>query len=306
MALIPLKLFPEKTNIDFIKYKYFSIFISTILIAGTIFLVATKGFNFGIDFTGGIVIEARFEQAPDLQKMRESLGKENLGEVSLQNFGNENDVLIRLGQTSEDEKERLATVETVKKNIAENFTGNVEYRKVDYVGPKVGGELIRSGFIALLLTFAAIMVYIWVRFEWQYGVGVIAALIHDAILTIGFFSLTQLEFNLTSIAAILTVVGYSVNDSVVIYDRVRENFRKFKKMPLHELINLSTNETLARTLMTSMTTIISLIVLVIVGGEVIKSFSVATLFGILIGTYSSIYVGGIALIYTKLRPESAD
>ena len=190
----------------------------------------------------------------------------------------------------------------VKKDISVNISPYVEYRRIDYVGPKVGGELIKGGVIALLLSFASIMGYIWIRFEWQYGIGGIVALIHDVWLTIGFFSLTQLDFDLSSVAAILTIIGYSINDSVVIYDRIRENLRKYKKMAISELLNLSINETLSRTILTVSTVLVAVLTLILVGGEVIKSFSLSTFFGILIGTYSSIYISAPILIFLNLRP----
>jgi preprotein translocase subunit SecF len=305
MSFIPLKLFPAKTNIDFIGLRFVTFFVSMFFIIATIVLLATRGLNFGIDFTGGILIEAKFEQTVELPRMRDLLQKAELGEISLQTFGGENNILIRLGQSSTDEGERAIAVNKVKSILAENFSGGIDYRKVDYVGPKVGDELIKDGGIALLLTFGAIMLYIWVRFEWQFGVGAILALVHDTVATLGFFSITQLEFNLTSIAALLTIIGYSINDSVVIFDRIRENFRKFKKMPLPEIINLSTNETMSRTIMTASTTLVALVALVLVGGDVIRSFSLAALFGIAIGTYSSIYVASPVLIYMKLRDDKA-
>jgi preprotein translocase subunit SecF len=297
----PLKLIPDNLKIDFMGKRWIAFSFSIILTIATIGLLCTKGLNFGIDFTGGILIDAKFQEAPELAKMRTLLKESNIGEVSLQSFGKENNVLIRIGQTSGDEQERAKVVNQVKQVLEQNFGSNIEYRKVDYVGPKVGNELIKSGALALVLTLGAIMLYIWLRFEWQYGVAGIVALIHDAVLTLGFLSLTQLDFDLSTIAAILTIIGYSINDSVVIFDRIRENMRKFKKMGLTELLNLSVNETMARTIMTSTTTLVSVLALVLVGGEVVRSFSLAVLFGIAVGTYSSIYIGSPVLIYMKLR-----
>ncbi len=304
MRLFPLKLFPDESKIDFISKRWIAFIFSTVLTILTVVLLFTKGLNLGIDFTGGILIEAKFEQAADLGKMRDILKHDELGDISLQTFGNDNTILIRVGKSSDDAQERIVVVNKIKTSLAENFTGGIEYRKVDYVGPKVGDELIRSGFLALILSFAAMMVYIWFRFEWQYGLGGIIAIVHDAILTLGFFSFTGLEFNLSSIAAILTVVGYSINDSVVIFDRIREDIRKYKKLPITDLINLSVNSTLSRTILTSVTTLLSLIALIVFGGEVVKSFSIATFFGILIGTYSSVYIGTPVLIYMKLRRDA--
>lgn len=305
MAFFPIRFIPDGTKIDFMGKRIPAFAMSVLLILLTIFLLSTRGLNFGIDFTGGILIEARFEQVPQLAEMRGFLKDADIGDISLQTFGQDNNILIRVGQAAGDEKERLHIVETIKTKLAENIKTGIEYRKVDYVGPKVGDELIKDGALALILSFAAMMVYVWVRFEWQYGVGAIIALVHDAILTLGFFSLTGLEFNLSSIAAVLTIVGYSINDSVVIFDRIRENMRKFKKMPVPEMLNLSVNDTLSRTILTASTTLVSLVALVMVGGEVVKSFSLATFFGIAVGTYSSIYIGSPVLIYMKIKSAEA-
>ena len=301
MALFPIKILPAETKINFLGKRWGAFILSLALILFSIFLLVSRGLNLGIDFTGGILIEVRFDKAPLLSDMRTYLKDVDAGDISLQTFGQENNILIRVGHQTGGEKERLQVVEAIKKILDKNIDSNIEYRKVDYVGPKVGSELIRSGSLSLLFAFVAIMIYIWIRFEWQYGFGAILALVHDSILTLGFFSFTQLEFNLSSIAAILTIIGYSINDSVVIFDRIRENFRKFKVMPLAELLNLSINENLVRTVTTSLTTLVALLALVFVGGEVIKSFSLAALFGVLVGTYSSIYIAAPFLIYTKLR-----
>jgi preprotein translocase SecF subunit len=298
-----LKIVPDNTNIKFLEKRFITFFLSSLAIVATIFLLSTRGLNLGIDFTGGILMDVKFEQEVEIGKMRELLAKENLGEVSLQTFGESGNVLIRIGGSSVSKEERNIIIDKVKTVLSTNFKGDIQYRKVDYVGPKVGEELMKSGSLALLLSFVSMMIYIWFRFEWQYGVGGILALVHDAFITLGFFSLTQIDFNLTSIAAILTIIGYSINDSVVIFDRIRDNLRKYKKMPIIELLNLSINETITRTTLTSVTTIISLIVLVLVGGEVIRGFSLATMFGIIIGTFSSIYISAPVLIYFNLRPE---
>lgn len=285
--------------------KWIGFSISLLLVALSLVLLPTKGLNLGIDFSGGILIEARMPEPADLGKMRTLLSDQNFGEVSLQNFGSPNDIMIRIGKQQGGQAEQTKAVETVKALFAKNFGPNIDYRKVDFVGPQVGEELIQKGIISILLSFAAIMVYVWIRFEWQYGVGALLALVHDAILTLGFFSLTGLEFNLTSIAALLTIVGYSINDSVVIYDRIRENVRKFKKMPMDALLNLSINETLSRTVLTVLTTLLSALALIFFGGEVIRSFSLSVFFGIMVGTFSSIYISAPVLIYLKLRPEAA-
>jgi preprotein translocase subunit SecF len=299
-----MQLIKANTKLDFLGKRNLAFGLSIILMILTVISLFTRGLNFGIDFTGGILIEAEFKEAPDLAKMRASLKDAGIGEVSLQTFGKPTNVMIRIGQEAAQESARVKIVDIVKTNIIQNIGKNVEYRRVDYVGPKVGEELIKGGIVALLLSFASIMCYIWFRFEWQYGIGGIVALIHDAWLTIGFFSLTQLDFDLSSVAAILTIIGYSINDSVVIYDRIRENLRKYKKMPIAELLNLSINETLSRTILTVSTVLVAVLTLILVGGEVIKSFSLSTFFGIAIGTYSSIYISAPILIYLNLRPET--
>ncbi len=301
MAIFPLKLFPDNTHIDFIGKRNIAFLLSSLGIILTIVLLFTRGINFGIDFTGGILIEAGFEQAQELSGIREQLNNNIEGDVSLQHFGSDEVVLIRIGQKDGSEAERLKNIETTKTVLNNYVSGNIDYRKVEYVGPKVGGELIEAGAISLLLSLVAIMLYIWFRFEWQFGIGAIVALFHDTILTIGFFSLTQLEFNLASVAALLTIVGYSINDTVVVFDRVRENLRRYKKMPLPELLNLSTNNTLSRTILTAGSTILALFALVYFGGAIVQSFSLSALFGIVVGTYSSIYIASPILIFTSIR-----
>lgn len=296
-----------KTHIDFMGKRKLAFFFSLLLSIGSFVLLFQKGLNFGIDFAGGIVMEVRTNEPLPLSELRKTLGREKLGEISLQYFGSDRDILIRLQQQGEgDSVAQKKAVEAIKANINKHFPNyQADYRKVDYVGAQVGEELIKSGILALVLAYASIMVYMWVRFEWQYGVGAIITLLHDGILALGFFSLTGLEFNLTSVAALLTIVGYSVNDTVVIYDRIRENLRKYKKMPLGEVINLSTNETLARTIKTVATTFVATLALALWGGEVIKSFSYAMLFGVAFGTYSSIYISAPILIHTRLRKEAS-
>jgi len=296
-----LRLVPQKTTINFLNMKLLAFVLSALLILGTVFELTSKGLNFGTDFTGGIVIELRTEEAVELSVLRRMLSDADFGEVSLQTIGNANDIMIRLQGS---EGDRTETINKVKTILEAKITSPIDYRKVDYVGPQVGRELITAGALALGLSFAALMVYIWVRCEWQFGVGAVIALLHDALLTLGLFSLLGLEFNLTSIAAILTIIGYSINDSVVIFDRIRENLRKYKKMSLEELLNISINDTLSRTILTAGTTMAALIALVWLGGEVIKGFSITVLFGVAIGTYSSIYIAAPSLIYMNLRRES--
>lgn len=298
-----MQVIPANTKIDFLGKKWWAFGLSIFFMVATVVLLCTRGLNLGIDFTGGILIEAEFTQAPDLTTIRHELKNTGIGEISLQTFGKPTNVMIRVGQKAAEESSKSKVVDAVKANIEQNFGKDVQYRRVEYVGPKVGGELIKGGLIALMLSFASILLYVWFRFEWQYGIGGIAALIHDAWLTIGFFSLTQLEFDLSSIAAVLTIVGYSINDSVVIYDRIRENLRKYKKMPIDELLNISINDTLSRTILTVSTVLVSVLTLIIFGGEVIRSFSLATFFGILAGTFSSIYISAPILIFLNLRRD---
>jgi len=232
--MFPIRILPSHTSFNFLGKKWGAFIISIVLVFLTFALLFTKGLNLGIDFTGGVLVETGFEEAPDLAVMRRALAKENLGDISLQHFGNDKTIMIRVGQQEGTEKDRLLAVDAIKEALAEEYGNGIDYRKVDYVGPKVGSELIRGGLFSLFLAFVAIMIYIWLRFEWHYGVGAIVALIHDVFLTIGFYSITQLEFNLSSIAALLTIIGYSINDSVVIFDRSRENIRKYKKMPYQQ------------------------------------------------------------------------
>lgn len=297
---------PKKWHIDFMRLRWLAFILSLSLSIASCVLPFTKGLNFGIDFVGGIVVEIRTDQNVNIGKMRAALGKLQLGEVALQNFGGPNDLMIRVQEQDGGANAQSAAVDVIKKGLKDAFPDvGIEYRKVDYVGAQVGGELIHAGIMAMLGAFAAIMAYIWIRFEWQYGVGAIMALLHDATMTIGFYSISGLEFNLTSVAAILTIVGYSINDSVVIYDRIRENLRKYKKMTLLELINVSLNETLSRTLNTVGTTLLATLALVLWGGEVIQSFSLAMFFGVIVGTYSSIFISAPLLVYMNLRRDTA-
>lgn len=287
-------------KIDFMKPHKLALIASVVAIVGSLILVGVKGLNFGIDFAGGILIEAKVDGDLDVAKVRELLSTQ-VKDVQIQNVDGQ-DLLIRVAKTDE---EQSVVVKKIQEILAQNFS-KIEYRKVDYVGPQVGSELIWKGFMALLLSFVFIMIYIWIRFDWQFGVGGIFALLHDAVLTLGFYSITGLEFNLTSIAAILTVIGYSINDSVVIYDRIRENLRRYKKMSLPDLINSSANSTLSRTILTSGITLISILALILFGGEVLYSFSVAAFFGIVVGTYSSIYISAPILLYFDPRKKEKD
>lgn len=288
MQLFPLKIFPSNTNFDFMRVKNLNYALSVFLFILSLVWMGIYKFNFGIDFAGGISMELRINQTPDLAKMRMILNELNIGEIVLQNFGSDKDISIRAGISSEENL--MHNIELIKSALKQNFPYEIEYRKVDFVGPQVGNQMIQSGIMAMLLSFLSIMVYIWIRFEWQFGIGVLAALIHDAVLSLGFLSVTKLDFNLSTIAAILTIIGYSVNDTVVIYDRIRENLRKYNKKTIGTIINMSVNETLSRTTITVFTTLLANLALILYGGEAIKSFSVLVFFGILIGTYSSIFI----------------
>jgi len=302
MKIKTLKLVPEETNIDFIGKRYLAFAFSLILILGSFSLLSTKGVSLGIDFTGGTMIEIRVSEAPDLGNMRDQLNRLGLGAVSIQEFGTETDVLIRLPEQAGGEAVQQAAIDKVHASLDSQFgDGAVDYRRTEFVGPQVGAELKKSGAFAVLFSLMGILVYVWFRFEWQFGVAAIVALVHDAIATIGLFSLTQMEFNLSTVAAILMIAGYSINDTVVVFDRIRENLRKYKKKPLEELFNMSVNQMLARTLMTSLTTLLALGALWLFGGEVIQGFVNALIFGILIGTSSSIYVASPALLFLHVR-----
>jgi preprotein translocase subunit SecF len=288
MRIFPLQLIPANPNFDFVRFKKVSYSLTLMLILISIASVMINKFNFGIDFIGGISMEVRTDQEPDLAKMREALSDLNIGEIVLQNFGTSHDLSIRVGVSSEENLQQ--NIELIKQTLQDKFPYEFDYRKVDFVGPQVGGEMIRSGVMAMVLSFLGIMLYIWVRFEWHFGLGVLVALVHDVIISLGFMSITGYDFNLSSIAAILTIIGYSVNDSVVIYDRIRENLRKYSRKNITEIINLSVNETLSRTTITVLTTLLANLALIMLGGEAIRSFSVLVFFGIAIGTYSSIFI----------------
>ena len=264
----------------------------------------TKGLNFGIDFQGGILIEVGMPGPADLAAMRSTLDDLGLGEVALQEFGDPSNVLIRIERQAGGEAGQLAAVDGSRPRSPSASAPTSAYRRVEFVGPKVSEDLLWAGTQATVYALLAILAYVWFRFEWQFAVGAVVALIHDAVTTLGLFALFGLEFNLTTIAAILTIIGYSVNDTVVIYDRVRENLRRYKTMPLPELIDRSINETLARTVMTSLTVLLALIALVVFGGPVIRGFTIAMLWGVVIGVYSTVYVAAPIILHLNLRREA--
>ena len=297
-----VNLIPVGTKIDFMRFRQLAAALSLALCIGSIGLFLFKGLNYGIDFEGGILIEIRTSQAADMADLRRMVNGLGLGQVKLQEFGRDTDVLIRVERQPGDAKAQNVAVEKVKTALG----SSVSFRRTEFVGPKVSSEFIEAGVTAVLLALGAMLMYIWFRFEWQFGVGALIALAHDVIMTIGIFSLLGLEFNLSTVAAILTIAGYSINDTVVVYDRVRENLRKFKAMPLRDIINLSLNDTLSRTLLTSITTLIALLILFFFGGEVIKGFSFGMIWGVLVGTYSSIFIATPLLIYMNLRRSIFD
>ncbi len=293
----PIHLVPANTRINFMRGHKITFVISVLLVLGSFGLLFTKGLNFGIDFAGGILVEARAPEQPDLADLRGRLGGLGLGEVSLQAFGEDNDVLIRLPQQEGGEPAQQEAVAKVRAELGETW----EYRRTETVGPKVGGELIKNALIAALLAMGGIFLYVWVRYDWQFGFNALLAMFHDVITTLGLFSLLGLQFDLATVAAILTVAGYSVNDTVVIFDRIRYEMRRYKTMPMSELINLAINETLSRTTVTSGLTLISVVALFLFGGEVLRGFAVALIWGIVIGTYSTICVASPLLLYANLR-----
>jgi preprotein translocase SecF subunit len=298
------RLVPAEPRLHFVRYQKWAYAFSGALVILTLILLPTKGLNMGIDFRGGILIEVGMPStAPDLAAMRAALDGLGLGEIALQEFGSPSDILIRIERQAGGEEAQLAAVDAVKATLQQEF-GDVSYRRVEMVGPKVSEDLFWSSAWAMGLALLAILVYVWFRFEWQFGVGGVVALAHDAFTTLGVFSLFGLEFNLATVAALLTIVGYSINDTVVIYDRIRENLRRYKAMPLADLIDRSLNETLARTTMTSLTTLLALTALAVVGGPVIRDFTIAMIWGVLIGTYSTIYVAAPILLHLHLRREA--
>ena len=296
-----LKLVPAETKVDFIRFHIASFIVSISLVIASLGLFFTQGLNFGIDFKGGTLIEIGTNGPADIAGLRNVIGNLDLGEVQIQEFGSPEDVLIRVGEKANatDNAENLSAVDQIRNALPQD----VKFRRVEVVGPQISGELVRAGFLAVTVAIGLMLFYIWLRFEWQFSVGAVLALIHDIILTIGVFCLIQLEFNLSIIAAILTIVGYSMNDTVVVYDRVRENLRRFKKMPLSDLANLSINSTLSRTVMTSVTTLLALFSLYILGGEVIRGFTLAMIWGVFVGTYSSIFIASPVLMYLGVKRD---
>ncbi len=295
------RLVPDNTAIPFFRYRWIAFVWSLVVLVATVILVATSGLNLGIDFRGGVLLEVRTPGPADLSLMRTTLGGLDLGEVSLQTAGGDDQVMIRAKAPEGDEVAQRQAVERIKGALDQQLGSGLVYQRAEFVGPKVSAELLLNSVWAVLFSMVGVLLYLWFRFEWQYGVGAIASLVHDVSATIGIYAITGLEFNLTSVAAVLTIVGYSLNDTVVIYDRVRENLRRYKTMPLAELLDRSINETLARTMMTSLTTLVALVPLWLFGGEVIRGFTIIMIWGVVIGTYSTVYIATPILYYLNLR-----
>ena len=289
------------TNYNFSsKFKHANVLSISLFLISIIFIVF-KGLNYGIDFKGGTLIELRSSNTKD-SLIRDVLKNMNLGDVNVKKFGKEGDFLIKVEQTGDNNK----LIPEIKKNLSDNLNSDVNFRRVENVGPKVSAELLQSGVIAISLSLAAMLFYIWVRFEWQFSIGSIIAVFHDVIITLGIFSLLSLEINLSIIAAVLTIVGYSMNDTVVIYDRIRENLGKYHKLDISDIANLSINETLTRTIITSVTTLLALFSIFILGGEILRGFSLAMILGVFIGTYSSIFVAAPILKFFKVSYKTLE
>lgn len=293
-----LRIVPDHTTFSFMRFRRYSFPFSAVLSVISVWAFFFISMNFGIDFTGGTLIEmqSRLGKA-DISLVREAATDLAVGEVEVQEFGTQGGVSIRFGLQPGGEKAQQAVMERVKTVFEKDY----EFRRIEVVGPRVSGELVQSGTLGVVLSIGAVLVYLWFRFEWQFAVAAVIATLHDLVLTIGFFAISQIEFNMTSIAAILTIVGYSLNDTVVVFDRIRELLRRYKAMPPADLLDLSINTTLSRTLMVSLATALALVALVIFGGSVIKSFSWAMFFGVIVGTYSSIFIAAPVLIYLGVR-----
>ncbi|MEX6632084.1 protein translocase subunit SecF [Hyphococcus sp. ECK-19] len=313
-----LKLVPDSTNVRFIKMRAIALVFSAFLVVGSLIAVSTLGLNFGVDFRGGVTIEVADDEPLDIGEIRDAVTSLGLGDVQVQAIndfaGSDDAVVIFIEQQTatteegddaalENELAQEEAAALVRDTLTDLLGDGVDFRKTDIVGPTVSGELVQKGALAVALAIGMMLIYIWLRFEWQFSVGAIVALVHDVIITLGMFAVTRLDFNLATIAAILTIVGYSMNDTVVVYDRVRENLRKYKQKPLSELLDQSINETLARTVMTSLTTMLALVSLAIFGGEVLRSFTLAMIWGVVIGTYSSIFVASPFLMATNVKRD---
>ena len=292
----------EKKLIPFSNfYKIFNL-TSSILIVISILLLLFKGLNYGVDFKGGTLIEIRTaNNSVSISNLRKSFNKMNLGDVSVKQFGKQNDFIVKFEKQSPGKE---IVIDNIKKDLSKSIGNIFEFRRVESVGPKVSSELLKSGVIAIALSLSAMLIYIWIRFEWQFSIGAIIALFHDVIVTLGIFSLFSFEINLSIVAAVLTIVGYSMNDTVVIFDRVRENLRKYSDIKIFDLTNISINQTLSRTIITSITTLLALLSIYIFGGEVLKGFSLAMILGVIFGTYSSIYIANPILVFLRVSQRT--
>lgn len=300
MALI--RYLPIRPNIRFVQARLWTLAVAAILMAVSIVSFAVQGLNFGVDFRGGILIEIRTHEPADIEDLRARLGRLDIGPVTLQQFGEPTDVLINVQRQDGEEAEQMAAVNAVRAELGDVVQ---EYRRTEFVGPTVGEELRRAGMMATLLSILGIGVYIWFRFEWNYAVAALLSLVHDIVATVGFFSITQIEFNLTTLAAVLTIAGYSVNDTVVVFDRIREMLRKYKRLSALDMLNVALNSTLSRTLLTSVTTLVALVALYAFGGEVIRGFAAGLIWGIVLGTFSTIGLAVPLLYYLGVRHPSA-
>jgi preprotein translocase subunit SecF len=298
-----LKLIPDNTNLDFLRWRNVALGVSMLMIAASIALMAMKGLNFGVDFVGGQVIRTTFAQPPSLDRLRSEVGGLGLGEPSIQEFGSPREIAIRMPLPEGGEAAANAAASRVRQALTQSYPG-VRIDSVDTVSGKVSEELVWDGALALLLSAIGITIYIWIRFEWQFGVGALFSLFHDVTITLGFFALTQMEFDLNVVAALLTLIGYSLNDTIVIYDRVRENLRKYRKMEITPLLNLSMNETLSRTVATNFAMLLALGSLMILGPNVIQSFTTALLISVIVGTYSTVYIAAPWLIWLRVNSNS--
>ena len=298
-----LKLVPDKSAFNFLRQMRLTAAFSAMLVLVSIGLFFGKGLNLGIDFRGGILIEAQSQNAVEVAKIRSDLSRLSLGDISIQSFGSKRDILIRVQRQEGDETAQIAAIQRITETLGENF----DIRRTEFVGPTIGAELAEKGMLAVGCALLAIMIYIWFRFEWQFSIAAVIALGHDVISTVGLFALASFEFNLATVAAILTIAGYSINDTVVVFDRVRENLRKYKSWDQAKILNKSLNETLSRTVMTSVTTSLALLAIIIFGGAVLRDFALAMLWGVTIGTYSSIFVAvGVISRFDLKRSDDED
>ena len=287
-------------KIDFLKVKNIATILSILAIISSLFFLFYKNLNFGIDFKGGTLIEIKKDNELSIAEIRNQLSELNIGDIQIQTFGSDNIILIRIeNSTNLVANADMSSIELIRSSLG----NNVIIQRTEIVGPKVSSELIQKGIIAIIIAVFLMLFYIWVRFEWQFSIGAVAALIHDVIITMGIFSFLQIEFNLSIIAALLTIIGYSMNDTVVVYDRIRENLRKYKQMNIFDLINQSLNETMSRTLLTSVTTLLALFSLYFLGGEVLKGFTLAMIIGVFIGTYSSVFIASQIILYLNVKRD---